>query len=263
MWEQHLDSLLNLIVQYKKSSDQEVLNQILFRIDELICKSIHKECFRSPHLKKVPFEDLYHTGVEYALKAISKIKETENPIKIPAWITHYVRYGIVKEFREVKKLVLESELDVDGSSILQLIEKVKRDKETVFEKENRIVKLLIFDLIKDCRRKRLLSKGEFRSLMYFYKDDLSVEEIAKIEKKSIRLIYHRIDIGLLKLKAFLTGQEFKMPRRKKKYVEVISISVSVETYFFNPAEVELESSEFEIGSFQRSEMNFAKKESVK
>lgn len=97
------DVLKQLALDYQEAVQDErqgrvTFEKVLKRVDRLLLKTIYKHMKRRPYLRKIEFEDLYHSAIVGLGRAFLTVKPTEGGNKVVARIVAYVRNEINTNF---------------------------------------------------------------------------------------------------------------------------------------------------------------------
>lgn len=210
MWEQFLESLLNLILQYKLSGDDEILYEILKRLNGWIITIITMMKKRWRYLESVELRELFQTAVVGVLVMISRLPKDETSVKLAqrakAYIVAEIRktYGnywfeipISQLFEEYEDV--ETGLAQNSSSRYLFVKPYCDDVEEFYAKdfyENLYLKLVRLGIITD---------REFRCLSFCYIDGLPHKQIAQNEKISRTRIVQIIKEARQKIRKYMNS----------------------------------------------------------
>ncbi len=197
MWEQFLESLLNLILQYKLSGDDEILCEILKRLDGWIITVIVslKKSWR--YLEAVSLNDLYQTAVVGVLVMISRLPKDEPSVKLAQRVKSY-------SICEIRKTYGKYWYEVPVS---QLCDEISDDYIFVEPCENIRIELEVSDfylnLFPRLTGLGVITEKEYRCLNAYYIVGLLHKDIAKQEGFTRSRVTQVINEARQKIKRYM------------------------------------------------------------
>jgi len=189
------DHVMELIVTYKKTGDQEYFKDILRSVDNLLLKLIHKARGKMFYIKDVDANDLYQIAIISLYKAVEKMPVTEDPNKIPAWISSYIMAEIRKSYR----YLLRETNCLSEFPAYEVFNTVHGGSQQ--EKIN------IIDYSDFCK-KGIITETEYHAIMEYVVKDRSVKDIIKEEGTGVSgcSIRNRVTRAIRKMKKEIRRQ---------------------------------------------------------
>ena len=173
----------DLALEYKRTSDPEVFEKILYRIDLLVLKVVNMSRSICPHLSKEDPEDIYRTAIIGLYKGLKTVKEEESSGITFARLIAYMRSAISSEFpyKVLPELYINSQKD--------LIEEKSVHENLEFE--------LIKETIENLVIEGVISKFEKDLIFCRYLEEYNCEDLASMFGFSVSKIRKQIDDTLL------------------------------------------------------------------
>lgn len=102
------ETLKNLVVEYQKTSDSDLLSLILKKVDRLVFHVIHRlrKSGTYYYLRSESISDLYQTGIVGVYRSLFRIPQDESPEKIPAWFVSYIKNEIITSYPRPRPVLL-------------------------------------------------------------------------------------------------------------------------------------------------------------
>ncbi len=207
MWEQHLSSLMNLVLQYKITKDPDIFEEILKRFEGWIIKIITDKKKHWRYLESVSLQDLYQTSILGVGRMMNKVPVEEESVKLAQWAKAYIVAEIRKTYGKywfeipISQLTEESEEDIE-TGFAQSTSSRYLFCDTAYEfdardfYENLYLKLVGLGVITD---------REFRCLSLCYIDGLPHRQIAQNEKISRTRVVQIIKEGRQKIRKYMNS----------------------------------------------------------
>lgn len=180
------------IIKYKTTRDKRYAELVLANMDWYLltlCKKIKKN---TKHMSQISLQDLYHIAVHSLFQIMEKIKATEKPCLIPAWIKSYF-FCNLKQFLRSYNVEFSNTLDFENDD-----RRFSVDKEEFF---------FDYDFFKD----KKISKLEYHYLCEKILNGKSSSDLARelnITRQNANQFYARIMKKLRKIfykDAFILG----------------------------------------------------------
>jgi len=183
-----LMNLDELVIEYQKFEDPEIFRIILGRVDKLICKTVHTIRRREKHLRLIPFEDLYQTGILGLRAAVLTAKMQGPGEKILLRIKAYVKSNIRKVYRYSGR-----EYAIDTAWIYE--------KEDESEDVDLVDLVNLREILKELYLKEIISDKDLELINYRFVKGYTYIKISKIYNIGAPAVWFRMSQLLIKIRS--------------------------------------------------------------
>jgi len=178
-----------LLLKLKQTNDFRYFEEILVVVDKLLLFVVINARKKNSYLHGIELKDLYNTAIVALFKVVKKIPDDEQPLKISAWISSYVKSEIKQQFKCFQK---------DNQVSIKDIEDIECSK-----LHSNCLSVDPCDFLKYAKKVGVLSKDQYKTLWNVYVDGNSIESLAKMMKIKTKTLYRRIEVSKKKIKDFL------------------------------------------------------------
>jgi hypothetical protein len=174
-----------LILKYRESRSEHDFERVLYHTDYLVLKMVHKARGIYDFARQVELRDLYHTAIIGLHGAVNKIPDSEDPNKIPAWISSYIMLNIKKTYGYMSR---------ENKSVNCDPEYFKR-----IHVNYGVSQFLMFDF-RDYLKAGVITECEYKTLLMHVVDEVRTNDIARMEGVCPCSVANRIKRAVIKIK---------------------------------------------------------------